>query len=121
MWCAASYRNRGWCKGTTADGGAGSPLTWGQRGEQQNRGGLCQIPDSRRSRWERLALAQRRGEALPPIEVYRLGASHFVTDGHHRVSIAAATGQQHIDAYVTQVLTTASPPATTASPPGCWR
>src|SRR5215471_18621442 len=74
-----------------------------------------------RSRWERLALAQRRGEAIPPIEVYRLGGSHFVTDGHHRVSIAAATGQQHIDAYVTQVLTTGPPPATTASPPGCWR
>jgi len=73
-----------------------------------------------RSRWERLALAQRRGEALPPIEVYRLGGLHFVDDGHHRVSVAAATGQQEIDAYVTQVLTTAPPPATTAGPP-CWR
>jgi len=74
-----------------------------------------------RSRWERLALAQRRGEALPPIEVYRLGDLHFVDDGHHRVSIAGATGQQHIDAYVTQVLTTAPPAATAVSPPGCWR
>jgi hypothetical protein len=54
-----------------------------------------------RSRWERLALAQRRGEAIPPIEVYRVGHRHFVSDGHHRVSIAAATGQQLIDAYVT--------------------
>src|SRR5215471_17642713 len=52
-----------------------------------------------RFRWERLALAQRRGEAVPPIEVYRLGGLHFVSDGHHRVSIAAATGQQTIDAY----------------------
>src|SRR5690349_8924850 len=26
-----------------------------------------------RSRWERLALAQRRGEAIPPIQVYRVG------------------------------------------------
>ena len=66
-------------------------------------------------------MAQRRGEALPPIEVYRLGGLHFVSDGHHRVSIAAAAGQQLIDAYVTQVLTTAPPPAKTASPPGCWR
>jgi hypothetical protein len=74
-----------------------------------------------RSRWERLDLAQRRGETLPPIEVYRLGGLHFVNDGHHRVSIAAAAGQQLIDAYVTQVLTTAPPPAKTASPPGCWR
>ena len=63
-----------------------------------------------RFRWERLALAQRRGEAIPPIEVYRLGGRHFVSDGHHRVSIAAATGQRLIDAYVTQVLTTVPPP-----------
>jgi hypothetical protein len=62
-----------------------------------------------RHRWERLALAQRRGEPIPPIEVYRLGDLHFVSDGHHRVSVAAATGQKVIDAYVTQVLT-ATPP-----------
>ncbi|HWG65741.1 MAG TPA: hypothetical protein VG253_29010 [Streptosporangiaceae bacterium] len=63
-----------------------------------------------RPRWERLALAERRGEAIPPIEVYRIGDQHFVNDGHHRVSIAAATGQQAIDAYVTEVLTAARPP-----------
>jgi hypothetical protein len=59
-----------------------------------------------RERWERLALAQRRGEPIPPIDVYRVGGLHFVKDGHHRVSIAVATGQQLIDAYVTEVLTT---------------
>jgi len=37
------------------------------------------------------------------------------------VSIAAAAGQQLIDAYVTQVLTTAPPSAKTASQPGCSR
>jgi hypothetical protein len=58
-----------------------------------------------RERWERLALAQRRGEAIPPIDVYRIGPLHFVRDGHHRVSIAMATGQQVIDAYVTEVHT----------------
>jgi hypothetical protein len=58
-----------------------------------------------RERWERLALAQRRGEAIPPIEVYRVGDLHFVKDGHHRVSIALATGAKTIDAYVTEVLT----------------
>ena len=66
-----------------------------------------------RSRWEQLALAQRRGAAIPPIEVYRVGDLHFVNDGHHRVSIAAATGQQTIDAYVTEVLTTVPPNRTT--------
>src|SRR5450755_453775 len=59
------------------------------------------------ARWEQLALAERRGAAIPPIEVYRVGGLHFVSDGHHRVSIAAAPGQQTIDAYVTEVLTSA--------------
>jgi hypothetical protein len=75
-----------------------------------------------RERWEQLALAERRGAAIPPIEVYRIGGLHFVTDGHHRVSIAAATGQQTIDAYVTEILTTNPPnpttPTLTARPAG---
>ena len=58
-----------------------------------------------RERWERLALAQRRGETIPPIEVYRVGDLHFVQDGHHRVSIAMAEGAKTIDAYVTEVYT----------------
>jgi hypothetical protein len=62
-----------------------------------------------RERWEQLALAERRGAAIPPIEVYRIGGLHFVSDGHHRVSIAVATGQQTIDAYVTEIFT-AKPP-----------
>jgi hypothetical protein len=68
-----------------------------------------------RSRWEQLALAQRRGAPIPPIQVYRVGDLYFVSDGHHRVSIAAATGRQTIDAYVTEVLTTV-PPARTTRP-----
>ncbi|MBP2320722.1 hypothetical protein JOF56_001107 [Kibdelosporangium banguiense] len=58
-----------------------------------------------RERWQRLALAQRRGEPIPPIEVYRVGDMHFVSDGHHRVSVAHALGQDTIEAYVTQVQT----------------
>ncbi|MGI5502828.1 chromosome partitioning protein ParB [Lentzea sp. CA-135723] len=58
-----------------------------------------------RERWQRLAQAARRGEPVPPIEVYRVGELHFIIDGHHRVSVAHALGQQTIDAYVTQVIT----------------
>jgi hypothetical protein len=58
-----------------------------------------------RERWERLALAQRRGESIPPIDVYQVGELYFVSDGHHRVSIALAMGQKVIDAYVTEILT----------------
>jgi hypothetical protein len=64
-------------------------------------------PTSRRTRkrWERMATAARRGQAFPPIDVYRIGEVHFVKDGHHRVSIARAQGLPDIDAYVTEVLT----------------
>jgi hypothetical protein len=62
-----------------------------------------------RERWERLALAQRRGEPMPPIDVYRVGDMHFVQDGHHRVSIAMATGAKVIDAHVTEVQTQLPP------------
>jgi hypothetical protein len=58
-----------------------------------------------RSRWERIATAMRRGEEIPPIDVYRIGELHFVKDGHHRVSVARALGFKVIDAYVTEVLT----------------
>jgi hypothetical protein len=59
-----------------------------------------------RERWEKVALAQRKGVSIPPIDVYRVGDLHFVRDGHHRVSVALATGQKKIDAYVTEVRTT---------------
>lgn len=62
-----------------------------------------------RERWQRLALAQRRGEAIPPVEVYRVGDMHFVLDGHHRVSVAHELGLRTIDAYVTEVMTRLSP------------
>jgi hypothetical protein len=58
-----------------------------------------------RGRWERVAEVQRRGKALPPIDVYRVGDLHFVRDGHHRVSVARAQGLDVIDAYVTEVAT----------------
>jgi hypothetical protein len=58
-----------------------------------------------RQRWERLDLAQRRGAAIPPIDVYLIRDMYFVKDGHHRVSVAVATRQKSIEAYVTEVRT----------------
>jgi hypothetical protein len=60
-------------------------------------------PNSSRRRWEGLWIAGRRGAALPPISVFRLGDQHFVGDGHHRVSVARALGMAAIDAEVTEL------------------
>ena len=58
-----------------------------------------------RQRWERLDSAMRRGESMPPVDLYRVGELHFVRDGHHRVSVAKAMGLDSIEANVTEVLT----------------
>jgi hypothetical protein len=58
-----------------------------------------------RTRWERIAAAQRRGEALPPVSLFKVGDLYFVRDGHHRVSVARALGRKDIDAYVVEVST----------------
>jgi hypothetical protein len=57
-------------------------------------------------------MAQRRGEPMPPIQVYRIGDMHFVKDGHHRVSVAKAQGRRDIDAYITEVVTELGPTRT---------
>lgn len=67
-----------------------------------------------RERWQRLATAQRRGESVPPVQLYRIGDMHFVIDGHHRVSIAISRHFTTIDAYVTVIHTRISPEGITA-------
>jgi hypothetical protein len=52
-------------------------------------------------RWVSVARAQLRGLDLPPVELIRVGEIYFVRDGHHRISVAAALGQQEVDAVVT--------------------
>lgn len=58
-----------------------------------------------RSRWEHIAAAMRRGEAMPPVDLLRIGEIYFVRDGHHRVSVARALGWHDINAFVTEVVT----------------
>ena len=62
-----------------------------------------------RERWQRLAAAQRRGESVPPVLLYKIGSMYFVIDGHHRVSIAIAHHVETIDAYVTEIHTRITP------------
>jgi hypothetical protein len=56
-----------------------------------------------RDRWTQICEAAQRGAALPPISVYRVGDRHFVRDGHHRVSVAAALAAVDIEADVVEL------------------
>lgn len=68
-------------------------------------------PTSRRlrQRWERIAKAMRRGDPMPPIDVYRIGGLHFVRDGHHRVSVARQLRLEVIEAHVAEIATEVDP------------
>jgi len=62
-------------------------------------------PDaSCREHWQRIWLAHANGAALPPISVYRVGDEYAVRDGHHRVSVALAHGDESIDADVVELV-----------------
>ena len=61
--------------------------------------------DEMERRFARIDAALRRGEEMPPIDVYRIGDVHFVIDGHHRVAVARALEWKTINAHVVEVLT----------------
>jgi hypothetical protein len=54
-----------------------------------------------RGRWERIALAHRKGLVLPPVVLRRQPDGYYVVDGRHRVSVARALRHRDIEAWVT--------------------
>jgi hypothetical protein len=58
-------------------------------------------------RWLSISKAYDQDITLPPVELYKIGQAYFVNDGNHRVSVARTRGQAFIDAYVTEIATTA--------------
>jgi hypothetical protein len=56
-----------------------------------------------KERWLNIARAFYAEIPLPPVELVKVGDSYFVMDGHHRLSVARAHGQDFVDAQVTEV------------------
>ncbi|MGB3717303.1 MAG: hypothetical protein WA996_23010 [Candidatus Promineifilaceae bacterium] len=52
-------------------------------------------------RWLNIAAAQQRGVKLPAVDLVQVEGIYFVRDGHHRISVAQALGQEYIEARVT--------------------
>ena len=57
--------------------------------------------DYDRTRWIQVATARLQGVCLPAVELIQVGATYFVLDGHHRISVARALGEEFIEANVT--------------------
>jgi hypothetical protein len=68
--------------------------------------------DHPRSRFERVAADVRSGRGMEPVELYRCGDSYYVLDGHHRIAVARALGQDSVWARTTEIrLNQPVPPA----------
>ena len=62
--------------------------------------GFHPLHESSRERWVSMAMAYICGLPLPPIQLIQIGDAFFVRDGHHRISVSAAFGQDSMDAEV---------------------
>jgi hypothetical protein len=59
------------------------------------------LREETRDRWLSVATARIQGAGLPAVELIQLGELYFVRDGHHRISVARALGEEAIDAEIT--------------------
>ena len=53
-------------------------------------------------RWKRIDRAFQGGEDLPPVDLYEIGDTYFVVDGHHRVSVARYHDVPTVEAAVAE-------------------
>src|ERR1700716_1311025 len=60
-------------------------------------------PTPHKRSWLSIDRAHYEDVILPPVELYQLGATYFVKDGNHRVSVARQRGQLFIDATVIEL------------------
>ena len=51
-------------------------------------------------RWTSVARARQDGIPMPAVQLIKVGEDYFVRDGHHRISVAHAFGEQFIEAEV---------------------
>jgi hypothetical protein len=61
--------------------------------------------ESLRERWRDLEQLAEGPKGFPVVELYRVGETYFVVDGHHRVSVLRTLGAATIEARVTEYLT----------------
>ena len=62
------------------------------------------LQDRYRSRWTDIAALWLLGDSLPPVELIQVQQVYIVRDGHQRISVASALGQEDIEANVMLVM-----------------
>jgi len=91
-------------RGCHAAGGRVVPLSRivgseGRRGDFDR--WFAPLKNELKDRWLSVAVALYQGVALPLVELIQVGDVYYVRDGHHRLSVARALGQEEVEALVT--------------------
>lgn len=114
LWAGLTGRSRGLlsleeipqsCRVQVGSSGGARTVALGQIRGSENRVAdfdcdFNPLQDHTRDRWLGIAAARQRGRQLPPVALIQVGNLYFVRDGHHRISVARALGQQAIEATV---------------------
>jgi uncharacterized ParB-like nuclease family protein len=58
------------------------------------------LTEKSRSRWVSIFSALSMGISIPPVELVQVENAYYVSDGHHRVSVFKALGQEAVDARI---------------------
>lgn len=58
------------------------------------------LGDHTRDRWLSVARARIQGRPLPPVQLIQTADGYYVRDGHHRISVARALGEEFVEAEV---------------------
>jgi hypothetical protein len=103
------------------DGTHAVPLTMirGSEGRDDFDAAFHPLREDMEKRWLGVATAMLRGDALPPVDLIRVGDVYYVRDGHHRISVARAIGQREIDAQVTVWDAPPQPKPSSQGAPAC--
>ncbi|NTU82647.1 MAG: hypothetical protein HGA45_25300 [Chloroflexales bacterium] len=70
----------------------------GRAGDFDSR--FAPLSERTRDRWVSVAQARNRGRALPAVLLIRAEDGYYVRDGHHRISVARALGEEFVEAEV---------------------
>jgi hypothetical protein len=59
------------------------------------------LNDASRARWMGISMARESKTPLPPVLLIEVDGKYYARDGHHRISVARALGNEYIEAQVT--------------------
>jgi hypothetical protein len=61
---------------------------------------LRPLQERTKGRWLSIAAASMRGVVMPPVDLLQVRDVYCIRDGHHRISVARAMGQEYVEGEV---------------------